>query len=90
VGTELVQGTAGATIISSDDLAHVVMCPVSGQVIEAHAEVAAQPSLLETDPYGAGWLYRILPSDLEYSLRCLTTRPAAPQAQHFRRKGEPT
>jgi CheY-like chemotaxis protein len=90
VGTELVQGAAGATIISADGLAHAVMCPVSGQVIEAHVEVVAQPSKLAVDPYGAGWLYRILPSDLEYSLRCLTSRPVAPDQRHIQQKGEPT
>jgi CheY-like chemotaxis protein/glycine cleavage system H lipoate-binding protein len=73
-GTQLMQGAGCATIISADGLAHIVMCPMSGQVLEAHAEVAAHPSTLEQDPYGAGWLYRILPSDLDYSLRCLTTQ----------------
>jgi glycine cleavage system H protein len=66
-------------IQSADGLAHGVLCPVSGQVIETHAEVAAQPATVEKDPYGEGWLYRVLPSDLEYSFgawppgRC--TRP---------------
>lgn len=88
VGTNLIQGTACATIMSADGLAHGVMCPVSGQVIEAHTEVAAHPSTLEQDPYGAGWLYRILPSDLDYSLRCLTSRLLSPEQLHQHRKGE--
>jgi glycine cleavage system H protein len=88
VGTNLIQGAVCATIISADGLAHGVMCPVSGQVIEAHTEVAAQPSTLEQDPYGAGWLYRILPSDLDYSLRCLTSQLLSPDQLHQNRKGE--
>ncbi|MHC1766221.1 MAG: response regulator [Verrucomicrobiia bacterium] len=90
VGTDLVQGTSCATILSTEGLAHGVLCPVSGQVIEAHAAVAARPSMIEKDPYGAGWLYRILPSDLEYSLRNLTCQPDVPERQNCHTKGEPT
>ena len=80
VGTHLVQGTGCATIISTDGLAHNVMCPVSGQVLQAHTGAAADFSMIEQDPFGAGWLYRLLPSDLEYSFRCLTS-PLDPPVQ---------
>ena len=76
--TELIQGTGCATIVSADGLVHDLICPVSGQVIETHGEVVAQPASIERDPYRTGWLYRILPSDLEYSLGCLTSRSNAP------------
>jgi CheY-like chemotaxis protein len=79
VGTNLVQGTRCATIRSAAGLAHAAFCPVSGQVIAVHAELAASPSMLEQDPHGAGWLYRILPADFGYSMRCLTSPSAAPQ-----------
>lgn len=88
VGTDLVQGSSCATFVSSDGLAHGVMCPVSGQVIEAHDEAAEQPATIEGDPYGAGWLYRILPSDLEHSLRYLTSPADAPSPQTVNRNGE--
>ncbi len=90
VGTELVQGTGCASVVSADGLTHDIMCPVSGQVIEAHAEVVARPTKIEKDPYGAGWLYRILPEDLEFSLRCLTSQRETPDQQNLHRKGEPT
>jgi len=86
-GTELVQGTGCASIESADGLVHGVMCPVSGHVIEAHAEVVARPSTVEADPYGAGWLYRILPTDLEYSLTCLTSQSDSNGQQNLSRKG---
>ncbi len=73
VGTNLVQGTSCATMTSTDGLAHSIMCPVSGQILQAHGEAATNISAIETDPFGGGWLYRILPSDLEYSFRCLTS-----------------
>ena len=88
VGTDLVQGTGCATIVSADGLAHVVMCPVSGQVIDVHADVVAHPSVIESDPYGAGWLYKVLPSDLEYSLRCLSSQAGSPDRQNEHREGE--
>ncbi len=88
VGAYLVQGTGCATIVSTDGLAHSVMCPVSGQVLQAHAEAAANISMIEKDPFGAGWLYRLLPSDLEYSFRCLTF-PSDPIDQwQVHQKGE--
>ena len=90
VGTELIQGSACTAIVSADGLAHNVMCPVSGQIIDTHAEVVAQPSILEMDPYGAGWFYRILPSDLEFSLRSLTSQSVTSDQQNFQRKGDPT
>jgi CheY-like chemotaxis protein/glycine cleavage system H lipoate-binding protein len=89
-GAELVQGTGCATIVSADGLAHEVMCPVSGQIIDAHAALMAEAALLAKDPYGTGWLYRILPSDLEYSLGCLTSRSEASEPQTLHRKGELT
>lgn len=80
VGMDLIQGSSCATFVSSDGLAHGVMCPVSGQVIEAHPEAAEHPSTIEEDPYGAGWLYRILPANLEHSLSYLASNADAPSS----------
>jgi glycine cleavage system H protein len=35
---------------------------VSGAVAEINAELAANPGLVNTDPYGKGWLVRIKPT----------------------------
>jgi glycine cleavage system H protein len=37
--------------------------PVDGEVIEANAEIDDDPGLVNTDPYGAGWLVRIRMAD---------------------------
>ncbi|MBW7893758.1 MAG: response regulator [Opitutaceae bacterium] len=87
VGAHLVQGMGCATIVSTDGLAHSVMCPVSGQVLQAHAEAAADFSMIGKDPFGAGWLYRLLPSDLEYSFRCLTSPSDPPDQRPVHQKG---
>jgi glycine cleavage system H protein len=33
--------------------------PVSGEVIEANAELGAAPEKINTDPYGAGWMLKV-------------------------------
>ena len=37
--------------------------PISGEVIAINSELNDQPELLNQDPYGAGWIIRIKPSD---------------------------
>ncbi|MBI5240069.1 MAG: response regulator [Elusimicrobia bacterium] len=60
-GGELVQGGRGAEFRSQDGLLHGMMSPLSGRIVETNA--AAEPAALAKDPYGKGWLYRIMPSD---------------------------
>ncbi len=33
--------------------------PVSGKIIELNAEVESSPELINTDPYGKGWIIRV-------------------------------
>lgn len=43
-------------------------CPASGQVIEVNAALDDDPSLVNSDPYGAGWMIRLKvssPDELE-------------------------
>lgn len=41
-----------------------IYSPVDGEVIEVNAELDDDPGLVNSDPYGAGWLLRIrLPDD---------------------------
>jgi glycine cleavage system H protein len=36
-----------------------LFCPVSGTVTEVNDEVAASPEVVNSDPFGAGWLMRV-------------------------------
>ena len=36
-----------------------VICPVSGTICEVNEALADAPETLNSDPYGAGWLYKI-------------------------------
>lgn len=38
--------------------------PVSGEVVATNDKVSADPSLINNDPYGEGWLVKIKPADL--------------------------
>jgi len=42
-----------------------MISPVSGKVMEVNPEMDASPYLINQDPYGAGWLYRLELSDPE-------------------------
>jgi glycine cleavage system H protein len=36
---------------------------VSGEVIAGNADLAATPELINQDPYGKGWIYKLKPSN---------------------------
>jgi glycine cleavage system H protein len=36
-----------------------IFAPVSGEIIETNEELADDPSLINKDPYGAGWMFKI-------------------------------
>ncbi|MEA2448278.1 MAG: glycine cleavage system protein [Thermoleophilaceae bacterium] len=40
-----------------------VIAPVSGEVIAVNEEIAANPELVNEEPYGRGWLVRVKLSD---------------------------
>lgn len=42
-----------------------VYCPVSCEVIEVNSAVIENPQLINTDPYGKGWLLRVRPHEQE-------------------------
>lgn len=51
-------GTVEAVKAVSD-----LYCPVSGEVVEVNTELANDPSVVNTDPYGRGWMIKIRISD---------------------------
>ena len=61
-GTEVRAGEALGEVESTKSVSDIYS-PVSGRVLERNAEVEQHPELLNTDPYGQGWLVIIEPSD---------------------------
>jgi glycine cleavage system H protein len=41
-------------------------CPVAGEVLEVNPRLDAEPSLVNSDPYGDGWMLklRVTPADV--------------------------
>jgi glycine cleavage system H protein len=49
-------------VVESVKAASDVYSPIAGEIIEGNAALGAQPELLNTDPYGAGWIMKIKPA----------------------------
>jgi glycine cleavage system H protein len=62
VGKALTKGGAAA-VVESVKAASDVYSPVSGEVIAANDSLSGSPELVNTDPYGGGWLFKVKPSN---------------------------
>jgi glycine cleavage system H protein len=62
VGKSLTKGGAAA-VVESVKAASDVYSPISGEVVAANDALSGSPELVNSDPYGAGWLYKIKPSN---------------------------
>jgi glycine cleavage system H protein len=54
-----------AAVVESVKAASDIYSPVSGEVVEVNSELESNPALVNTDPYGSGWLFRVKLSDPE-------------------------
>jgi len=52
-----------AAVVESVKAASDIYSPVSGEVIARNEAVEGNPALLNTDPFGAGWIYKVRLSD---------------------------
>ncbi len=61
----------GAKVNASDEVGFIesvkatseIYSPISGKIIEINDNLEEAPGLVNTDPYGDGWLFRIDPID---------------------------
>lgn len=58
VGTQLEMGDELGSIESVKAVSEL-FCPVTGEVIEVNETLADKPELVNTDPFGDGWMIRI-------------------------------
>ena len=58
VGTQLEQGDELGSIESVKAVSEL-FAPVSGEVVEVNEALTEKPELVNTDPYGDGWMVRI-------------------------------
>ncbi|MEI6033979.1 MAG: glycine cleavage system protein GcvH [Verrucomicrobiae bacterium] len=57
-----------AAVVESVKAASDIYSPVSGEVIARNEKIEASPALLNTDPFGDGWIFKIRlanPAELE-------------------------
>ena len=66
VGAQVKAGEACA-VVESVKTASDIYSPVSGQILEVNQAVVDDPGLVNSEPYGGGWFYKIklgAPSEL--------------------------
>lgn len=61
-GTSFAAGDDCA-VAESVKAASDIYAPLSGEVVAVNADLEASPELVNSDPYGAGWLFRLKASD---------------------------
>jgi glycine cleavage system H protein len=62
VGDQVEAGAAVGELESTKSVSDLYV-PVSGQVVARNEALDATPELVNSDPYGDGWLFEIVPSD---------------------------
>jgi glycine cleavage system H protein len=62
VGESVSAGEACGELESTKSVSDVY-APVTGEVSARNTSLDATPELVNNDPYGAGWLYEVVPAD---------------------------
>jgi glycine cleavage system H protein len=75
VGRTVKKSKSIATVESSKWVGPVPS-PVEGDIVEINASVVSQPTTINRDPYGEGWIARLRPADWAADSADLATGPA--------------
>jgi glycine cleavage system H protein len=46
-------------VVESVKAASDIYAPIGGEIVEVNPDVEADPSLVNTDPYGKGWIFKL-------------------------------
>jgi FixJ family two-component response regulator/glycine cleavage system H lipoate-binding protein len=68
---QMAQGQACVRVVDSRDRAHRLWSPVSGRVSQVNEAVKHDLKPLAQDPFGAGWLFAVVPENLDEELKSL-------------------
>src|SRR5271157_2501749 len=74
VGKSVEKGRNIATV-ESGKWVGPVSAPISGEIVAVNDALVASPGLVNSDPYGAGWVARVRPFDWEGDAVDLVTGP---------------
>jgi glycine cleavage system H protein len=58
IGAKLAKG-GGAAVVESVKAASDVFAPLAGEVVEVNQAIAEDPAIVNTDPQGAGWFFKL-------------------------------
>ncbi|MGD0027022.1 MAG: glycine cleavage system protein GcvH [Xanthobacteraceae bacterium] len=61
-GTRFEKG-APAAVVESVKAASEVYAPIGGEVVEANQAIVADPALVNSDPMGGGWFFKLKIAD---------------------------
>ncbi len=71
IESSLTQASPAVKFNTEDGLVHQLCAVISGSIIDRNEKLLNEPELLEKDPYFDGWIYRIIPTELEYEMKLL-------------------
>ncbi len=78
-GKTVARGRSIATVESAKWVGPVP-APVTGEIAEVNAALESSPGLINSDPYGAGWVARLRPADWDAEAGDLASGPEGVEA----------
>jgi glycine cleavage system H protein len=63
VGDAVTAGAACGELESTKSVSDVY-APIDGEIVAVNESLEATPELVNSDPYGGGWLYELVPTDV--------------------------
>jgi glycine cleavage system H protein len=70
-----VSAGASALVLESVKTVADVYAPVAGTIVAVNDQLKSKPELLNQDPYGAGWIFRLRPTNPPADLSSLLDAP---------------
>jgi glycine cleavage system H protein len=64
IGAKLAKGD-GAAVVESVKAASDIYAPLGGEVVEVNQAIVVDPALVNADPQGAGWFFRLKLEDIK-------------------------
>ena len=66
-------------VVESVKAASDIYAPVGGEIVEVNPDVEADPSLVNTDPYGRGWIFKLKVKDAAHVSKLMDAAAYAAQ-----------
>ena len=63
--TDYAQGELGEIVFVDVDTVSDLMLPIEGEILELNPELEESPELVNSDPYGKGWIVKVKPANAE-------------------------